>query len=91
VRFWRRFEYGGDDFSVLNVIISAMQNAEKKLLILDLDETLVYATEEKLERQEDFIVGQYYVYKRPFYTSLLSFVGKILMLRFGLLRQIIMQ
>lgn len=50
-----------------------MQSAEKKLLILDLDETLIYATEEKLERQEDFIVGQYYVYKRPFLQDLIEF------------------
>lgn len=43
-----------------------MQNSKKKLLILDLDETLFYATEEKLDREPDFVVGQYFVYKRPF-------------------------
>ena len=36
-----------------------------KLLILDLDETLLFATEERLEMPEAFIVGQYYVYLRP--------------------------
>lgn len=36
-----------------------------KLLVLDLDETLIYATEEPLPRPEDFTVGQYFVYKRP--------------------------
>lgn len=36
-----------------------------KLLILDLDETLVYSTEEPLLRNPDFKVFQYYVYKRP--------------------------
>lgn len=50
-----------------------MQSIEKKLLILDLDETLVYATEEKLEHQEDFVVGQYYVYKRPFLQEFIQF------------------
>lgn len=50
-----------------------MQNSERKLLILDLDETLIYATEEKLEREADFIVGQYFVYKRPFVESFLRF------------------
>lgn len=50
-----------------------MQNSERKLLILDLDETLIYATEEKLDRQQDFIVGQYFVYKRPFLESFLRF------------------
>lgn len=50
-----------------------MQSAEKKLLILDLDETLVYATEVKLEYQQDFIVGQYFVYKRPFLQEFIQF------------------
>ncbi|MDQ4120460.1 MAG: hypothetical protein M3209_03335 [Acidobacteriota bacterium] len=46
-----------------------MQNAGKKLLVLDLDETLIYATEEELERKADFRAGQYLVYKRPFLGS----------------------
>ncbi len=50
-----------------------MRNAEKKLLILDLDETLIFATEEKLGRQADFLVGQYFVYQRPFLESFLEF------------------
>ncbi len=36
-----------------------------KLLVLDLDETLVFATETKLGREPDFIVGPYFIYKRP--------------------------
>lgn len=40
--------------------------APKKLLILDLDETLIYATEASLPRQADFLVEQYHIYKRPF-------------------------
>ena len=39
--------------------------APDKLLILDLDETLIYATEEPLDRESDFRVGPYYVYQRP--------------------------
>ncbi len=50
-----------------------MQNSERKLLILDLDETLIYATEEKLESASDFSVGQYFVYKRPFLAEFLEF------------------
>lgn len=50
-----------------------MQNLERKLLILDLDETLIYATEEKLNRECDFSVGQYFVYKRPFLQDFLEF------------------
>lgn len=50
-----------------------MQNAERKLLILDLDETLIFGTEEKLPREADFCVGQYFVYKRPFLNEFLEF------------------
>lgn len=39
---------------------------QKILLILDLDETLVFATSEALDREADFSVFQYQVYKRPF-------------------------
>ncbi len=38
----------------------------KKLLILDIDETLIYATEAYLPRQTDFLVEPYHIYKRPF-------------------------
>lgn len=50
-----------------------MQNADNKLIILDLDETLIYATEEVLEHHEDFVVGQYYVYKRPYLKEFIEF------------------
>ncbi|WP_343565679.1 hypothetical protein [Sphingobacterium sp.] len=33
---------------------------KETLLVLDLDETLLYATKDKLIQQEDFVVGQYY-------------------------------
>jgi carboxy-terminal domain RNA polymerase II polypeptide A small phosphatase len=35
------------------------------LLVLDLDETLVYATEQPLARPADFGAGPYHVYRRP--------------------------
>ncbi len=50
-----------------------MQNFEKKLLVLDLDETLIYGTEEALNHEQDFRVGQYFIYKRPFLESFLKF------------------
>jgi RNA polymerase II subunit A small phosphatase-like protein len=43
-----------------------MKYYQKKLLILDLDETLIHATETPLTRKPDFLVEPYYVYKRPF-------------------------
>lgn len=50
-----------------------MQNFERKLLVLDLDETLIYATEINLERDFDFVVGPYFVYKRPYLDEFLKF------------------
>lgn len=38
---------------------------DRPLLILDLDETLVFSTEEPLTRPADFRVGPYHTYKRP--------------------------
>jgi TFIIF-interacting CTD phosphatase-like protein len=38
---------------------------KNKLLILDLDETLIYSTETPLTRKPDFLVEPYFVYKRP--------------------------
>jgi TFIIF-interacting CTD phosphatase-like protein len=45
-----------------------------KLLILDLDETLIFATERRLSRIEDFRVGSYLVYQRPDLRSFIDFV-----------------
>lgn len=39
---------------------------DKKLLILDLDETLVFGTMQPLERPAHFQVGEYSIYERPF-------------------------
>ena len=47
-----------------------------KLLILDLDETLIHATAEKLSIQEDFCFDKYFVYKRPHLDWFLSEISK---------------
>jgi TFIIF-interacting CTD phosphatase-like protein len=44
----------------------------QKLLILDLDETLIYATKTVLERQADFRVYKYHVYRRPHLDAFLQ-------------------
>ena len=44
-----------------------------KLLILDLDETLIHAKEKPLERKADFKTDFYFVYKRPFIDEFLEF------------------
>lgn len=42
-----------------------------KLLIFDLDETLVHATSEQLAPAADFEYAPYFIYKRPFLFELL--------------------
>jgi RNA polymerase II subunit A small phosphatase-like protein len=38
---------------------------DKPLLILDLDETLIFASEQRMEREPDFTCGPYSIYCRP--------------------------
>ncbi|MBU2542106.1 HAD family hydrolase [Patescibacteria group bacterium] len=47
-----------------------------KLLILDLDENLIFSSEKKLEYKEDFMIDEYYVYKRPFVDEFLEYAKK---------------
>lgn len=48
------------------------RSAERTLLILDLDETLIYATETPLARDPDFTVYDYHVYRRPWLDEFLA-------------------
>jgi len=49
-----------------------MADTSKILLVFDLDETLIYATTETLRIREDFTIGNYFVYKRPYLDELLK-------------------
>lgn len=49
-----------------------MLNADRKLLILDLDETLIFASESPLDRAADFMAGHYHVYRRPYIREFLE-------------------
>ncbi len=49
------------------------QHDDKKLLILDLDETLIHGTEKTLAAPADFCVGEFYIYERPYVREFLSF------------------
>lgn len=40
-------------------------NRMKPLLILDLDETLIFGSESRLHRDANFLVGPFHVYMRP--------------------------
>jgi RNA polymerase II subunit A small phosphatase-like protein len=51
-------------------------NKSAILLILDLDETLVYASEERLTINEDFTFDHYFVYKRPGLDNFLKQVNE---------------
>ncbi|PSD15848.1 NLI interacting domain protein [Stenotrophomonas maltophilia] len=46
---------------------------DRKLLVLDLDETLVFSTERPLDRPADLNVVGYHVYKRPHLDEFLEF------------------
>lgn len=45
---------------------------DRNLLVLDLDETLVFATERSIDREPDHLVGPYAVYRRPGLTQFLE-------------------
>jgi RNA polymerase II subunit A small phosphatase-like protein len=51
------------------------KNEQKILLILDIDETLIYSTRKELERKADFYVFSYHVYKRPYLKEFLEQVN----------------
>ena len=46
----------------------------KPLVILDVDQTLIFASKERLDRQPDFEVYKYVVYKRP---NLIEFITRL--------------
>ena len=48
----------------------------RKLVVLDLDETLVHAVETPLDRPADFEVPPYYIYKRPGLDHFLAHVAE---------------
>jgi hypothetical protein len=54
-------------YSFVNYDRRFMLKTKDKLLILDLDETLIYAAEIPLARSPDFLVYDYHLYKRPYY------------------------
>lgn len=45
------------------------------LIILDIDETMVYATKEQLDIKHDFKLEEYFVYKRPFLNEFINYVS----------------
>ena len=60
--------------------MSSYKNDEKTLLILDIDETLIHASERKLDSGEDFRIFDYYVYKRPYLDTFLKTVHQVFLL-----------
>lgn len=53
-----------------------MQDKSDKLIILDLDETLIHATESELERPFDFRFDNYFIYERPHLRQFLTDISK---------------
>jgi RNA polymerase II subunit A small phosphatase-like protein len=52
-----------------------MEFPSRKVLVLDLDETLVHASEVRLEHDQDFCVGPYFVYQRPYLAPFIASIG----------------
>lgn len=48
------------------------KNDNKTLLILDIDETLIYATKQALDQEVAFQIYDYYVYERPYLADFLD-------------------
>ena len=46
------------------------------LVILDIDETLVYATKNRLNIEHDFQIEQYFVYKRPYFDKFIEYIER---------------
>lgn len=44
-----------------------------KLLVLDLDETLIYGTQQELTVAPNFVVGDYFIYERPYLREFLDY------------------
>lgn len=53
-----------------------MDEKSDKLLILDLDETLIHATEKELEFSADFYFDKYFIHKRPHLDKFLEDISK---------------
>ena len=56
------------------------KNENKTLLILDLDETLIHATEASLDQPADFQVAHFNVYKKPFLEEFIHTVRQSFLL-----------
>jgi len=50
---------------------------QRALLILDLDECLIYGSEFELHREADFCVGPYHVYRRPGLSEFVTGVASV--------------
>jgi len=50
-----------------------MLDDARKLFILDIDETLLYATKEALDRPADFLVHDYFIYLPPHLQRFLAY------------------
>lgn len=54
-----------------------MKKSEEKIVVFDMDETLIHATKQKLSLPEDFTYEDFYVYKRPFLDTFLAECAKL--------------
>ncbi|MBD3424639.1 MAG: NLI interacting domain protein, partial [Candidatus Latescibacteria bacterium] len=50
---------------------------KRPLLILDLDETLIFSIEKPIEAGHDFKCGEYFVHKRPYLAEFISACAQV--------------
>jgi RNA polymerase II subunit A small phosphatase-like protein len=53
-----------------------MEDKSNKLIILDLDETLIHATQIELDYPYDFKVDNYFIYQRPYLQDFLADISR---------------
>lgn len=58
------------------ILFDELDMNKRVLLILDLDETLIHASDSEQDRQPDFTFNYCYVYKRPYLDEFLSECNK---------------
>jgi RNA polymerase II subunit A small phosphatase-like protein len=55
---------------------SSKRSETRALLILDIDETLIFGSKSELHRPADFLVGPFHIYRRPRLDEFLAGVGQ---------------
>lgn len=72
-----KIQYAFENRDSRTSLVVPHTNPQRVLLILDLDECLIYGSEVVLHRNADFRVGPFHVYRRPGLAEFLSGVAEL--------------